>query len=133
MQQELAPPGELTEDKTFEFTFNETEKQYESFNGVNVRLRYFIKFTILVKKTLSNVVAEKDFWVNILSVEPEINNSLKMEVGIEDTLHIEFEYNKAKYHLKRRDHWKDIFLVSTNKNKAHGVISHQTRINRNRS
>lgn len=23
-----------------------------------------------------------------------------MEVGIEDCLHIEFEYNKSKYHLK---------------------------------
>ncbi len=23
-----------------------------------------------------------------------------MEVGIEDSLHIEFEYNKSKYHLK---------------------------------
>jgi len=33
-------------------------------------------------------------------VEPEINNSIKMEVGIEDCLHIEFEYNKSKYHLQ---------------------------------
>ena len=32
--------------------------------------------------------------------EPEINNSIKMEVGIEDCLHIEFEYKKSKYHLK---------------------------------
>ncbi|KAJ0047181.1 hypothetical protein Pint_05139 [Pistacia integerrima] len=31
---------------------------------------------------------------------PSINNSIKMEVGIEDCLHIEFEYNKSKYHLK---------------------------------
>ena len=32
--------------------------------------------------------------------QPEINNSIKMEVGIEDCLHIEFEYNRSKYHLK---------------------------------
>jgi hypothetical protein len=25
---------------------------------------------------------------------------IKMEVGIEDCLHIEFEYDKQKYHLK---------------------------------
>ena len=49
-----------------------------------------------MKKSLSNVIVEKDFWVNLVGLEPEINNSLKMEVGIEDTLHIEFEYNKAK-------------------------------------
>ncbi len=29
--------------------------------------------------------------------EPEINNGIKMEVGIEDCLHIEFEYSKSKY------------------------------------
>jgi len=27
---------------------------------------------------------------------PDSNNSIKMEVGIEDCLHIEFEYNKSK-------------------------------------
>ena len=31
---------------------------------------------------------------------PDSNNSIKMEVGIEDCLHIEFEYSKSKYHLK---------------------------------
>lgn len=31
---------------------------------------------------------------------PETNNSIKMEVGIEDCLHIEFEYNKSRYHLR---------------------------------
>ncbi|KAM1006284.1 hypothetical protein ACFX14_003132 [Malus domestica] len=38
--------------------------------------------------------------VRIFSPPPSINNSIKMEVGIEDCLHIEFEYNKSKYHLK---------------------------------
>lgn len=28
---------------------------------------------------------------------PDSNNAIKMEVGIEDCLHIEFEYNKSKY------------------------------------
>jgi vacuolar protein sorting-associated protein 26 len=28
---------------------------------------------------------------------PDSNNSIKMEVGIEDCLHIEFEYNKSKF------------------------------------
>jgi vacuolar protein sorting-associated protein 26 len=30
---------------------------------------------------------------------PDSNNSIKMEVGIEDCLHIEFEYNKSKYFI----------------------------------
>ncbi|CAB1352363.1 unnamed protein product, partial [Coregonus sp. 'balchen'] len=36
----------------------------------------------------------------MLSMYPELNSSIKMKVGIEDCLHIEFEYNKSKYHLK---------------------------------
>ena len=46
-----------------------------------------------------------------LGVAPEINNSIKMEVGIEDCLHIEFEYAKAKYHLKDVVVGKIFFLL----------------------
>ena len=34
-----------------------------------------------------------------------------MEVGIEDCLHIEFEYDKAKYHLKDTVVGKIYFLL----------------------
>jgi vacuolar protein sorting-associated protein 26 len=60
--------------------------------------RYFLRLTII--KRFSNNVSERDICVQQLSQFPEINNSIKMEVGIEDCLHIEFEYNKSKYHLK---------------------------------
>lgn len=40
---------------------------------------------------------EKDIWVHSFRMPPDSNNSIKMEVGIEDCLHIEFEYNKSKY------------------------------------
>jgi len=117
---EMAPAGEITSDVDYDFDFSAVEKQYESYNGINVRLRwcsdfvfwfhsadsdqnpsrYFLRFTINVKKALSNITKELDFWVHNFQTEPEINNSIKMEVGIEDCLHIEFEYNKSKYHLK---------------------------------
>jgi len=46
------------------------------------------------------------------SAEPEEENkSLKMEVGIEDCLHIEFEYSKRKYHLKDYVVGKIFFLL----------------------
>ena len=32
--------------------------------------------------------------------DPDASDSLKMEVGIEDCLHIEFEYDKSAYHLQ---------------------------------
>jgi vacuolar protein sorting-associated protein 26 len=46
---------------------------------------------------MADVVKEKDVWVHSFRMPPDSNNSIKMEVGIEDCLHIEFEYNKSKY------------------------------------
>lgn len=51
-------------------------------------------------KRLSDLVKEREIWVYSYKMPPDINNSIKMEVGIEDALHIEFEYNKSKYHLR---------------------------------
>lgn len=96
---ELSPTGELTESKTYDFEFLNVEKQYESYNGINVRLRYFLRFTI-ARSFAANITKEQDIWVHNYQKLPEINNSIKMEVGIEDCLHIEFEYNRSKYHLK---------------------------------
>ncbi|CAI5534527.1 unnamed protein product [Closterium sp. Naga37s-1] len=81
---ELDIPGEISQRKIYPFEFQNVEMQYESYNGVNVRLGYILRVTVS-RNYSSNIVKEKDFW---------------MEVGIEDCLHIEFEYNKSKYHLK---------------------------------
>lgn len=39
IQQELAVPGELRNNATFDFEFKNIEKQYESYHGINVKLR----------------------------------------------------------------------------------------------
>lgn len=95
---ELARPGELSQNTSYDFEFVQVEKPYESYTGANVRLRYLLRVTIV--KRLNDVVKEQDIIVHTLSQYPEMNSSIKMEVGIEDCLHIEFEYNKSKYHLK---------------------------------
>ena len=96
---ELAQPGTLTNTKTYAFEFKNNEKQFESYDGLNARLRYFVRVT-LTRNYAMNITKEQDFWVENLAVAPEINNTIKMEVGIEDCLHIEFEYDKSKYHQK---------------------------------
>jgi len=48
-------------------------------------------------RRLSDLIKEQEILVHALSHYPELNNSIKMEVGIEDCLHIEFEYNKSKW------------------------------------
>ncbi|KAG6629495.1 hypothetical protein CIPAW_14G089000 [Carya illinoinensis] len=96
---ELDVPGELFERKTYQFEFSTVEMPHESYNGINVRLRYILKVTI-GRNYISNIVECQDFVVRNFTPPPSINNSIKMEVGIEDCLHIEFEYGKSKYHLK---------------------------------
>ena len=118
---ELEPAGELSTTRTYPFEFNNVEMPYEAYNGVNVRLkcacprpgarlpplspparcRYMIRVTILRQYNMS-VVHNTRFWVRNVQPQPEVNNPIKMEVGIEDCLHIEFEYAKAKYSLKVR-------------------------------
>ncbi|KAG9041721.1 Vacuolar protein sorting-associated protein 26B-like protein [Tulasnella sp. UAMH 9824] len=98
LSQELAAPGEMRQAQTFDFNFKHVEKQCESYQGINVGLRYFVRVTIA--RRLADVVKERDLWVHSYRMPPVSNNSIKMEVGIEDCLHIGFEYYKSKYHLK---------------------------------
>ena len=46
---------------------------------------------------MADTTKEKDIWVHSFRMPPDSNNAIKMEVGIEDCLHIEFEYNKSKW------------------------------------
>ena len=43
MGRELEPAGILTEDKVFKFSFNQFEKQYESYYGKTVQLKLIYK------------------------------------------------------------------------------------------
>ncbi|KAJ0046065.1 hypothetical protein Pint_05140 [Pistacia integerrima] len=43
---ELDVPGEIYERKTYSFEFSTVEMPYETYNGVNVRLRYVLKVTV---------------------------------------------------------------------------------------
>lgn len=125
--QELAAPGELKNVSNFNFEFRNVEKMYESYRGINVRLRYYLKVTASRKS--ADIIKERELWVyqyvhpkelaainnnnangneskqNATASHPEERNdkavsTVKMDVGIENCLHIEFEYSKNKYPLK---------------------------------
>lgn len=98
LSRELEPPGTLTENSTYDFSFNNVEMQYESYCGISVRLRYFIQITI--NRSYGKIKEEEEFVVYNPTEEPESNAKLRMEVGIEEWLHIEFEYQSSKYTLK---------------------------------
>lgn len=98
LTKDLARPGELTQNSSFHFEFHNVEKPYESYMGINVKLRYFLRVTIV--RRITDITREMDLIVHTLSSYPDADVNLKMDVGIEDCLHIEFEYNKSRYHLK---------------------------------
>ncbi|CAM9531994.1 unnamed protein product [Chrysoparadoxa australica] len=98
MVKELDTAGVLTRNKLYDFEFSSGDKPYETYDGLNVRLRYFVRVTIT--RNYGSVSKECDFCVQIPQPEQEITPSLKMEVGIEECLHIEFEYDKGQYHLQ---------------------------------
>ncbi|KAG5726767.1 hypothetical protein E4T56_gene1162 [Termitomyces sp. T112] len=59
-------------------------------------------------------------------MSPDSNNAIKVEVGIEDCLHIEFEYNKSKYHLKDIIVSKIYFLLEKIKHMELSIIRRET-------
>lgn len=96
---ELEPAGIFQENKTYKFDFESVERSNESYTGINISLNYYIRVTIN-RNITTNITKQQEFWVRSYNPAPEGNSNIKMEVGIEDCLHIEFEYNKSKYHLK---------------------------------
>jgi vacuolar protein sorting-associated protein 26 len=63
------------------------------------------------RKFLPPIQKEKDVWVQIIGTPPQENQAIKMEVGIEDCLHIEFEYERRVYHLNDTITGKIHFLL----------------------
>jgi vacuolar protein sorting-associated protein 26 len=65
---------------------------------------------------MADVIREKDIWVYSYKPPLESNSSIRMDVGIEDCLHIEFEYSKSKFSadsqmfLTSRYHLKDVIV-----------------------
>lgn len=74
---------------------------FQSCHGFLSFFSFFLSFSYFLRATigrrLNDISKEMDIVVHTLSTYPELNSSIKMEVGIEDCLHIEFEYNKSKY------------------------------------
>jgi len=69
LKRELEPPGELLQKKTFTFEFSSVEMEDESYNGLNVRLRYFLRATV-IRQYAMNVYKEKEFWVRLIACVP---------------------------------------------------------------
>ena len=107
---ELVHPGEFAGPLSVPFEFKDVSLPHESYRGINARVRYLLRVTV-ARGYGGTVACDFPFLVRVLDAPPEINTGIKMEVGIEDCLHIEFEYNKSKYHLKDAVLGKIFFLL----------------------
>lgn len=110
LSRDLEPAGAISESTAIPFAFNRVEKQFETYAGKYCRLRYFLR-AVIAKGFTGNTVREKEFAVFIPTNQAEQDTSIKMEVGIEECLHIEFEYNKHRYHLNECILGKVYFLL----------------------
>ena len=55
--------------------------------------RYFLRVTVV--KRFMDLTKELDILVHSFCKPQQPETNIQMEVGIEDSLHIEFEYNKS--------------------------------------
>lgn len=111
LSKELSPPGVLYQTESIlPFRFRNMDKEFESYRGRNVSVRYIVR-VLMERKFLPPLTKEHDVWVQILGQEPQGNEGIKMEVGIEDCLHIEFEYDRRVHHLQDTIRGKIHFLL----------------------
>jgi len=57
LTQELAAPGEMRTAQSYDFEFKNVEKQYESYHGINVKLRYVFSLTSTSRIAIGLIVA----------------------------------------------------------------------------
>lgn len=136
---DLCPPGDLQHTKTFQFSFKDINKQYESYRGKNVDVTYAVKVTMIRKS--ADISKMKRLWVylyndlskNIIDANGSTGNvtedseeqnrgkndkadvvskPVKLDIGIENCLHIEFEYSKSQFTLKDVVVGRIYFLLS---------------------
>lgn len=102
LTRDLEPQGFLTNEiTTLPFNFSNVEKQYETYRGTSIQVRYLLKASIAA--SVRDIGAEIEFGVinpdTMVTLTKDVN-PIKLEVGIEDWLHLIFEVEKNKYHLK---------------------------------
>lgn len=99
----LAPePGVLRQSTRYTFRFGNPALERESFYGAIVELRYFIRVVILRKGLIgTKIMAEEDVYVHNPTVPLE-RKMLKMEIGVEDEMKLEFHYDSSAMHCQSK-------------------------------
>ncbi|KAK2949647.1 Vacuolar protein sorting 26 (Vps26) [Blattamonas nauphoetae] len=95
---ELSGPGILVADQMYKFDFSTIKKDFETYYGINVSLKYLL-IAKVIRKVKLNILEERELFVRNVQPEPDNDHSVGMSVGVKGELHIDFEYARSKYHL----------------------------------
>lgn len=71
LAKDLEPPGVLTDNMTYDFGFNKVEKQFETYQGIVVNLKYSIR--VCINRPYNRITHEEEFIVYNPTTEPNLN------------------------------------------------------------
>lgn len=115
-QEKRFDPDTFTQNTNLDFSFNAT-KEYESYRGVNAKVSYIMRATVartvklnlkeeiwcsLVNHKLSESQGDTSLQKSYFRETSFGKQSVSMEVGVDNVLHIEFKYDKKIFHLQER-------------------------------
>jgi len=102
LSKEIAPHGKMiaNAEQTFSFSFNNVEKEFDSYRGMQADLKYYLKVT--VHKSFLNVTQEQQFWVRNVVPKPEnlVDKGIEMQVGLERLVMLSIKYHKQCHECK---------------------------------
>lgn len=77
----------------YPFKFENIEKQYDSYRGLQVDLKYYLRLTI--HKSIVNITEEKQFWVRNISPMPDrsLDNGIQLQVGLDKLVMLQIKYD----------------------------------------
>ncbi|KAJ5069045.1 vacuolar protein sorting-associated protein [Anaeramoeba ignava] len=81
----------------YTFNFQNCQMKYESYHGINAKLDYLIR--VIIQKQSKTDTQDFKIWVNNIKKAPKKNDSIKMEVGIPNSLDMRIGIEKSKFHL----------------------------------
>ena len=125
-QEKHFDPDCVTTATNFDFNFN-APKEYESYRGINAKVSYFVR--VLIMRPVKNIIEKEEIWISkvddkLSATQPNSSlqksyfretafgrDSVAMDVGVDNVLHIEFKYDKKIFHLHERILGKVTFKV----------------------
>jgi len=75
---DLEPTGALTESKTYKYSWENVERQHESYFGINVSLHYYVRVTISRSLNM-HITKQLEFFQRLYQVAHENTGNIKMK------------------------------------------------------